>query len=42
MVSSVVFVLVGFSLCQNGGTSCGLSNKVLALASTGLGNVSGE
>lgn len=40
MVSSVIFVLIGFSSCQNGGTSCELSNKVLSLTSTGLRDIS--
>lgn len=42
MVSRVVFVLVAFSSCRDGGTSRGFSNKVQSPASTGLGDVSGE
>lgn len=38
----MIFVLVGFSSWQNGGTSHEFSNNVLPLASMGMGDVSGE
>ena len=42
MVSRVGFVSVALSSCGDGGTSHGFSNEVQSLASTGLGDVSGE
>lgn len=42
MVSRVVFVSVAFSSCRGGGTRRGFSRKFQSLASTGLGDVSGE
>ena len=42
MVSKVVFVSVALSSCRDGGTRHGFPSKVQSLASTGLGDVSGE